>query len=111
MSQVSSPTAPSNFQLSFSHALHEYKKQNREDLLLHPLAATLQACDSSDAILSVLEEQTRALDQPRNGDERLRWLGSIVNVLYPLSRSLEEGIGLVIIQVYWFKKATLPFIF
>jgi len=91
--------------------LDEYKKQNREDLLSHPLAVRLEAFNSSHAILSVLEEQIRALDRLRSGDEISRRLVPIVNVLYLLSHSLEEGIGLVIIQVYWFKIATLPFIF
>jgi ankyrin repeat protein len=63
---------------------------------LHPLATRLRSCDSSDAILSVLQEQAQAIDPSWNGDEKLAmWLGQSVDVLYALSSSLEEGVGLV----------------
>jgi len=75
-----------NFQSTFNNALHEYKKQTREDLFLHPLAAKLQPCDSPHAILSVLQEQV--------SDERLtNWLGPVVDVIYGLSSSLGEETG------------------
>ncbi|KAH9958757.1 hypothetical protein BC827DRAFT_1156674 [Russula dissimulans] len=89
--------AVSAFQSSFSYALRSYKKRTREDLLLHPLAARLQSCDSPRAALSVLHEQAQAFDQSPSGEERLtEWLGSTVNVLYSLSSSLGEGVGLVL---------------
>ncbi|KAF8496154.1 hypothetical protein F5888DRAFT_1635101 [Russula emetica] len=87
---------PSSFQWTFSQALHTYKKRTRGDLILHPLAARLQSCDTPDAILAVLQEQARAIDQSWNADEKLAiWLDPIVNVLYALSSSLGEGVGLV----------------
>lgn len=91
-------TPPSSFQSTFTHALRAYKKRTREDLILHPLAARLQSCDSPNAILAVLQEQARAVDQSWSTDEKLAmWLDPIVNVLYSLSSSLGEGVGLVII--------------
>jgi len=86
----------SSFQSTFSHALRAYKKRTRGDLILHPLAARLQSCVSPDAILAVLQEQARAIDQSWNADKKLAmWLDPIVNVLYALSSSLGEGVGLV----------------
>jgi hypothetical protein len=42
------PTASSssNFQLIINNALKAYEKRTKEDLLAHPLAAQLQACNS-----------------------------------------------------------------
>jgi hypothetical protein len=104
--RVPSMTPPSNFQVSFGSALSDYKKRTREDLLLHPLASKLQTCDSPDLIFSVIEEQTRPRDQSQSGNERstqLQWLRLAVDVLYPLSRSINESAGLVTIYVYSFK--------
>ncbi len=99
MSQTTPVIPPSSFQSTFSHALRAYKKRTREDLLLHPLAARLQSCHSPDAILAVLQEQAQAIDQFWNGKEKLiTWLDPIVRVVFALSSSLGEGIGLVIVE-------------
>jgi hypothetical protein len=103
--------AASAFQSSFSYALRSYKKRTREDLLLHPLAARLQSCNSPGDALSVLQEQAQAFDQSPSGEERLtEWLGSTVNVLCSLSSSLGDGVGLVIILCFPFNNP-LSFIF
>jgi hypothetical protein len=93
----------SNFQSTFSHALHAYKKRTRGDLILHPLAARLQSCNSPGAILDVLREQAQAIDQSWN-----EWLDPIVNVLYVLSSTLGEGVGLVIIGTSSLSMYVLP---
>jgi len=99
MSQTTPVIPPSSFQSTFSHALRAYKNRTREDLLLHPLAARLQSCHSPDAILAVLQEQAQAIDQFWNGKEKLiTWLDPIVRVVFALSSSLGEGIGLVIVE-------------
>ena len=99
MSQAPPVIPPSSFQSTFGLALHAYKKRTRGDLVLHPLAARLQSCDSPDDILAVLQEHARAIDQSWNTDEKLAlWLDPIVNVLYALSSSLGESVGLVIIR-------------
>jgi hypothetical protein len=63
-------TSSPNFQLMFHNALKSYEKRTKNDLVAHPLAAQLQACDSPGAILIVLQQQVRELDQPRTTDER-----------------------------------------
>ena len=89
-------TSSPNFQLIFNNALKAYEKRTRNDLLAHPLAAQLQACDSPSAVLLVLQQRVQELNQSRSSDERLtNWLGPTVNVLYAFSSALGEGVGLV----------------
>ena len=85
-----------NFQLILNNALKAYEKQTKNDILFHPLAADLQACQSPGAILAVLQQQVQELDQSRTSDERLtRWLDPTVNVLYAFSETIGEGVSLV----------------
>jgi len=85
-----------NFQLLFNNALKAYERRARNDLVAHPLAAHLQTCNSPCAILAVLQQQVQHLDQSRPTDERwTKWLDPTVNVLYSLSGTLGEGVGLV----------------
>ena len=89
----------SNFQLIMENALESYKKHTKKDLLVHPLASQLQACDSPAGIIAVLQQQVQELDQSRSGDDRWsKWLGPTVNILYSLSETLGEGVGLVSLQ-------------
>ncbi|KAH9044059.1 hypothetical protein EDB83DRAFT_2406865 [Lactarius deliciosus] len=93
---TSTSSVPSNFQSIFDAALKAYKKKTKNDLLAHPLAAQLQACNSPADILSILQDKVEELDQSRSADERLsRWLNPTINVLFALSATLGEGIGLV----------------
>ena len=98
MSQTPSTAAssPNNFQLIFNNALKAYEKQTKNDLLAHPLAAQLQACNSPSAVLSILQQQVHEFDQSRSGDGQLtRWLDPTVNVLFAFSAALREGVGMV----------------
>jgi hypothetical protein len=89
-------TSSSNFQLIFNNALKAYEKRTKKDLFAHPLAAELQKCNSPSAILAVLHQQVQGLDRsPSNDDRWTKWLDPTVNVLYMLSETLGEGIGLV----------------
>ena len=89
-------SSSSNFQLIINNALEKYKKRTKNDLITHPLAAQLQSCNSSDAILAILHQQVQALDQSRSSDERWsRWLNPTVNVIYALSSTVAAGVGLV----------------
>jgi hypothetical protein len=83
----------SNIQQIFDNALKTYKKRTKNDLLTHPLADRLKACDSASSILTVLQEQVQELNesQPNN----TRWLDPTVNVLHAFSETLGEGVGSV----------------
>jgi hypothetical protein len=94
--QPTASCSSSNFRSLFDAALKEYEKKTKEDLLVHPLVAQLQSCDSTTAILTILQDQVQQVDQHRRGDERLtKWLNPTVNVLYAFSATLGEGAGLV----------------
>ncbi|KAH9053169.1 hypothetical protein EDB87DRAFT_1690943 [Lactarius vividus] len=84
--------ASSHFQAIFNVALQSYQKQTKKDLVTHPLFSQLQSCDSTSAILAVLQDQVREFDQVRSGDERLtKWLVPTVNVLYAFYAAISEG--------------------
>ena len=86
----------SNFQLIFNNALKAYEAHTRKDLLAHPLAAQLQACNSPADILSILQQQVQGLDQSRACNDRwTKCLDPTVSVLYSLSETLGEGVALV----------------
>ena len=97
MSQTSTTTeASSRFQAIFQEALKSYQKQTKKDLLTLPLASQLKDCDSTTAILTILQDQVREFDKDRSGDERLtKWLGPTVNVLCAFSATISVGVSLV----------------
>jgi hypothetical protein len=97
MSQAPSPSTPSpNFQSIFNAALKAYEKKTKKDLIAHPLAAQLQACNSPNDILAILQEKVNEFDQSRSADERLsQWLNPTINVLYSFSATIGAGVGLV----------------
>ena len=89
-------SSSNNFQLIINNALEAYKKRTKQDLLAHPLASQFQTCDSPAAILAILHQQVQGLDQSRSsGDRLIRWLDPTINVLYTLSATLRDGVGLV----------------
>ena len=86
----------SNFQIVINNALKVYKKRTKKDLLSIPLASELQACNSSAAILAVLQQQVKGLEPSQSSDDRrTKWLVPTVKVLYTYSATLEERVGLV----------------
>ena len=99
MSQTPTTTASSSssrFEAIFQAALKSYQKQTKKDLLTHPLAPQLQECDSTTAMLAILQDQVREFDKSHSGDERLtKWLGPTVNVLSAFSATISGGVSLV----------------
>jgi hypothetical protein len=96
MSQKPTSTSESRFQTIFQAALKSYRKQTKEDLLAHPLASQLESCDSTTAILTLLQDLVREFDKTHSGDERLtKWLGPTVNVLYAFSATVSGGVSFV----------------
>ena len=90
----------SQFQGLFDAALKEYSRKTGKDIATEPLTTRLLRCDSSDAVLGILQEQAHAFNQFRNGDwkvQLMRRLKPTVDILLGLSTSgfFGEGIGLV----------------
>jgi hypothetical protein len=101
MSNLPPPSASrSNLDAIFNAALRAYKTKTGNNITSHPLATELQSCDSPDAILAVLQRQMPSLDQPQTDNETFaKCLIPTVHVLYTLSETLGEGVGLVITAV------------
>jgi hypothetical protein len=98
---MSAGPSTSNFVSIFNAALESYKCKTKKDLASHPLLPSLQSCDSSEAILTVLQEQIPALNQSQNADDGLtKWVTPTVNVLYAFSSTLGQGVGLVNIRMF-----------
>jgi len=93
MSHTHPTSTSSNFQIILDNALKAYKKRTKNDLLKHPLADRLQACDSPSSMLTVLQEQVQELDQSQRSNTK--WLDPTVNVLHTFSEVLGEGVGSV----------------
>jgi hypothetical protein len=90
----------SQFQDLFDAALWEYNQKTGQDITTDPLTARLLCCDTSDAVLGILQEQAHAFNQYRNGDwkvQLMRRLKPTVDILFALSTGgvFGEGIGLV----------------
>ena len=103
----STPSSSSNFQAIFSAAVKAYEKRTKKDILAHPIASQLQACDSSASILTVLQGQVDDFDQAQNFDERLtKWLNPTVNVILTFSATISGGVSLARIK---FSHWGLPF--
>ncbi|KAF8494961.1 hypothetical protein F5888DRAFT_613384 [Russula emetica] len=91
----STSTSHSRFASVFNVALEKYNRKTRQDLAKHPLLPRLQSCDSPEAILTILQEQTPELNQFQNGDDGpTKWLTPTVNVLYSFSATLGGVVGL-----------------
>ena len=97
MSHSHPTSAPSsNFQIIFDNALKAYEKRTKKDLLIHPLAAQLQHCNTPSSILDVLQQQVQELNQSQGRNEKwTRWLDPTVKVLYAFSETLGGGVTLV----------------
>ncbi|KAI9435438.1 hypothetical protein H4582DRAFT_2059367 [Lactarius indigo] len=88
------PSSSSQFGSILESALSEYKKQTGKDLLDNWLTKELQDCDSVDAVLDIIQHQAEALDKFGDGDKKLmKWIGSSVQILYVISATLGEGVG------------------
>lgn len=84
----------------FEVALEEYAGKTKKDIKTDPLFAKFQDCNSSDAVLKVLEEHVLSFEQYRKGDRKvqlMRLLKPTVDVLHGLSTNdhLREGMGSV----------------
>jgi hypothetical protein len=100
---ASTSTSHSNFASIFNIALEKYKRKTKQDLVEHPLLPRLQSCDSPEAILTVLREQTSEFNQSQNSDDGLTtWVTPTVNVLYSFSAAIGGVVGLVNIHIFSF---------
>ncbi|KAN0139370.1 hypothetical protein V8E53_002871 [Lactarius tabidus] len=96
MSQTPATIAASvHFQAIFQAALSSYQKQTKKDLLKHPLASQLQSCESTVAILAILQDQVQEFDKSHSNERLTKWLSPTVNVLNAFSAAVSGGVSLV----------------
>ena len=92
---TASGSSSSNFQVIINNALETYQKRTKKNLLDHPLASQIQACNTPGDILAVLQQQIQGLDQSRSANERwTKWLDPTVHVLFTFSQTVGT-VGLV----------------
>ena len=97
------------FPKTFETPLEEYFKRTEKNIKSDPLFAELQDCNSSDAVIKVLEDQALAFEKYRQGDRKvqlMRRLKPIVRTLCRLStkddliflptKAIFTGIGLLL---------------
>jgi hypothetical protein len=87
MCSASNTTSTSfNFEAIFNAALTEYTKRTGKDLRNHPLASKIDSCDNPESILDIFQEQVKAFDEFRKGDNKLfKQLRHVVDVLHAIS--------------------------
>ena len=108
----SAAASSSNPQLVLNNALKAYEKSTKQDLLTHPLASQLQACNSPVAVLTILQQQVHGLDQSRiSEDRRTKWLVPTVKVLCTFSTTLEERAGLVSLRTLTCLRFALSYLY
>ncbi|KAH8987258.1 hypothetical protein EDB92DRAFT_1876074 [Lactarius akahatsu] len=74
--------------MSSKSRFNKYQKKTGKNILSHPLAVELQRYSSIDAVLAILQRRSEAFEQFKRG------IGLSVHVLYALSATLGEGVGL-----------------
>src|SRR5260370_8145567 len=92
----------SPFQDLVDAALRQYSQKTGKDIATDPVTARLILCDSSDAVLGILQEQAHAFNQYRNGDwkiQLMRRLKPTVDILLRLSTSGVFGGGIVLVRL------------
>jgi hypothetical protein len=105
-------TSSTNFESIFSAALNVYNKQTKKDIASHPLATELQSCDSSSAIIAILQTQIQTFDQSQGANEKwTRWLDPTVNVLFAFSATLGNGVGVVNSETLCCSRSPLTYVF
>jgi hypothetical protein len=86
------PTSSSVFQSIFDAALSDYTKKTGIDLATCPFAHTLQNCQSSDAILDLLQNKAKQFNTYRDGNRKLiNCLKPVVQILHTVSTVLAEA--------------------
>jgi len=89
-------SSTSNFDAIFDAALHEYETLTGKSLASHPFYERLDTCHSPEDVLNVFQDQAQDFRKFYKREEKLMaWLNPIINILFTISATLAEGVGLV----------------
>ena len=87
-------TSSLNSHTIFADALKQHKKRTKMDIAAHGLATQIESCDSSKAVLTVLQAQVQTFDLSPSANERwTRLLHPTVTVLCAFSRFVSNIAG------------------
>lgn len=111
-SQTLEPASSSHLGSILDVALSDYKKNTGKDLIPRELddlfgdlvgdILRMPRLDPVDRILAELQGHVNTLEELRNGNrgsKLMKWISSLVHILYPISAILGDGFGLVRLQV------------
>ncbi|KAH9017607.1 hypothetical protein EDB85DRAFT_2278107 [Lactarius pseudohatsudake] len=96
-SSSQTPASSSQFESILSTALSEFKKKTGKNLSDDALTKELQSCGSVEAVMGIIQGQAEAFDKFKNGGSKLmEWIRSSVHVLYTISATLGDGVGVAV---------------
>ena len=93
----SAATSISNYRSIFDSALEAYRKKTKSDLASHPLLTKIESCDCPETILTALRGE---IFGAQSDNKSSTWLNSTVKILYTLSSTIGESVGLVRYRCY-----------
>ena len=93
-SQTLESSESSHFKSILDAALSEYKSKTGNDLTNNSLAKELQGCENAEAVLDIIQREAKAIDKFKDKG-LMKWIGPSVNVLYTISGTLGQGVGMV----------------
>ena len=88
-------TSSVQFPAVFEAALEEYTKKTKISIKTDTLFAKLQDCQSSDAVLDILQEQTDAFEQFREGDGKVQLMRRLKPLVGSILSLSNKSSGLV----------------
>ena len=84
----------SHFKSILDAALSEYKSKTGNDLTNNSLARELQGCENTEAVLGIIQREAKAIDKFKDKG-LMKWIGPSVDILYTISGTLGQGVGMV----------------
>lgn len=94
---MSNQSGSSRLRELFESALKDYKQETGIELAEHPLAESLQDCNSVESVTDILRKQAQDFKKFREKDKVLKSLEKVLTVLHKLSSAANFGqdVGLV----------------
>jgi hypothetical protein len=86
------PASHMKYRFILESALKTYEEKTGKDLASDPLLHRLEACHSSDDIITILGQQILGIDHFQNRDDGMtRWLKPTVDVIHSFSVVMMNG--------------------
>jgi hypothetical protein len=86
------PASHMKYRFILESALKTYEEKTEKDLASDPLLHRLEACHSSDDIITILGQQILGIDHVQNRDDgMMRWLKPTVDVIHSFSVVMMNG--------------------